>query len=212
MTTGSFNSVAGGQSWVQLVVNLYQVRQFLNQQNSRPTLDNAQQWMALRSEGKKTTNTPNPPFSVRHFSSSWENVITDLSILWEAIYRPTDTHVKFNFKKCCVWLLIIVFIICVCVCLCLQLHNCHNDLSKGFVERSFPLHASNYYTFIQIMVLSGKQDNILISMDHHILLFATTLGLLGGFKQPHLARVRLIGLWGWVRLHTCWVEQSLCTG
>ena len=23
------------------------------------------------------------------------------------------------------------------------------------------------------------------------------------FNQPHLARVRLIGLWGWVRLHTC---------
>ena len=25
----------------------------------------------------------------------------------------------------------------------------------------------------------------------------------GWFKQPHLARNRLIGLWGWVRLHTC---------
>ena len=25
----------------------------------------------------------------------------------------------------------------------------------------------------------------------------------GWFQQPHLARVRLIGLWGWVRLHTC---------
>ena len=23
------------------------------------------------------------------------------------------------------------------------------------------------------------------------------------FNQPHLAGVRLIGLWGWVRLHTC---------
>ena len=26
----------------------------------------------------------------------------------------------------------------------------------------------------------------------------------GWFKQPHLARVRLIGLWGRVRLHTCY--------
>jgi hypothetical protein len=25
----------------------------------------------------------------------------------------------------------------------------------------------------------------------------------GWLKQPHLARVRLIGLWGWVRLHSC---------
>ena len=29
----------------------------------------------------------------------------------------------------------------------------------------------------------------------------------GWFKQPQLARVRLIELWGWVRLHTCRVMQ-----
>ena len=32
----------------------------------------------------------------------------------------------------------------------------------------------------------------------------------GWFKQPHLARVRLIGLWGWVRLHTCWTFCNWC--
>jgi hypothetical protein len=91
--------------------------------------------------------------------------------------------------------LIYVFIICACVCL--QLHNCLYDYS----QRSFPLQASNYSTFIQIMVLSGKQANTLISMDHHIHTFATTLGLLGGFKQPHLARIRLIGPLGLVCTH-----------
>ena len=30
------------------------------------------------------------------------------------------------------------------------------------------------------------------------------------FKQPHLARVRLIGLWVWVRLHTCCTLSHQC--
>ena len=31
------------------------------------------------------------------------------------------------------------------------------------------------------------------------------------FKQPNLARVRLIGLWGWVRLHTCFALRNQYT-
>ena len=30
----------------------------------------------------------------------------------------------------------------------------------------------------------------------------------GWLKQPHLARVRLIGLWGWVKLHTCCILSN----
>ena len=30
----------------------------------------------------------------------------------------------------------------------------------------------------------------------------------GRFKQPHLAPVRLIGLWGWVTLHTCTISNQ----
>ncbi|CAL8243409.1 unnamed protein product [Lota lota] len=32
----------------------------------------------------------------------------------------------------------------------------------------------------------------------------------GWFKQPHLARVRLIGVWSWVRLHTCCTLSNQC--
>ena len=33
----------------------------------------------------------------------------------------------------------------------------------------------------------------------------------GWLKQPHLARVRLIGLCGWVRLHTCCTLSNQCS-
>ena len=32
----------------------------------------------------------------------------------------------------------------------------------------------------------------------------------GWLKQPHLAQVRLIGLWGWGRLHTCGTMSNNC--
>jgi hypothetical protein len=32
----------------------------------------------------------------------------------------------------------------------------------------------------------------------------------GWFEQPHLARVSLIRLWGWVRLHTCCALSYQC--
>ena len=32
----------------------------------------------------------------------------------------------------------------------------------------------------------------------------------GWLKQPHLARARLIGLWGWVKLHTCCILSNQC--
>ena len=34
----------------------------------------------------------------------------------------------------------------------------------------------------------------------------------GWFNQPHLARVRRIGLWGWLRLHTCFALSNQTTG
>ena len=42
-------------------------------------------------------------------------------------------------------------------------------------------------------------------LDVGFVLFIAICGVCvgdGWFEQPHLARVRLIGLWGWVRLHT----------
>ena len=32
----------------------------------------------------------------------------------------------------------------------------------------------------------------------------------GHFREDHLAQVRIIGLWGWVRLHTCCALSKQC--
>ena len=143
-----------------------------------------------------------PPTHAGHLATGWPQV-EGVNILDHLYYEPLDTQNFHNFK-------ILVNPRAVRITsvhgLLDSAHGCVQVPSKVAHMYHTRYMQVSFYSFIRLVqfpfpfVLFGMDWLLVQWMGYG---YVECVWLIAGL-QPHLARVRLIRLWGWVRLHTWW--------